>query len=337
MNKYHRLYLNIWNRCNLNCKHCFNDGGKTQNKVLSYTEIIKLIEEAQESLGIEEVQISGGEPTQRPDLFPIIGELLKRGIKVLLQTNGIFDNIILNELLQLPTEYVSLIISLDGILTNDYFRGQGCAEKTIKNIKILSHKFQIRINILLSAILKWNEVESLAQLAKKYDLILAFNPICPTGRANSSILMPPDKYFEWMYCLENLRLQGVRLRKTFDLVKGQLVEKAKCPLRRGITFNITADGSVYPCGFLVNNPSCFLGSIRNHSLVELLGKIKSDCKVIPNECKKCKFYINGYCHAGCPARIYALYKSFDKPDIYCIAKYLNQNKSDEAELVAISL
>lgn len=326
MSKRRKFYISIWNGCNLNCKHCFNEGGKGQGKLLSYSEIISLIEEAQECMGIEEVQMTGGEPTQRPDIFPIIRELQQKGIKILLQTNGVFGSTVMNKILKLPEKSISLIVSLDGIETNDYFRGQGSTEKTIDNLKILSKKFQIRINTLLSAKIKWEEIEELALLADELYLSLAFNPICPSGRADSSLLMPPNKYFEWMYRLENLRQRGIKIRKCFDFIDGHMVETEECPVRKGAAIHIAADGGVCPCGFLVNNSICFVGSVRDSSLVELMKKIPPYCKVLSSECGECEFYIKGYCHGGCPARIYALYKRFDAVDIYCMAKYFQESK-----------
>lgn len=321
MSKRRRFYINIWDKCNLNCKHCFNEGGRAQGKLLSYSEIIRLIEEAQEYIGIEEVQMTGGEPTQRPDIFLVIRELQQKGIKILLQTNGIFGNDILNEILNLPEKSFSLIVSLDGIETNDYFRGQGTTNKTISNLKILSQKFQIRINTLLSAKIKWEEVEELALLAKELNLLLTFNPLCPSGRANPSLLMAPDKYFEWMYKLEELRQKEIKIRKCFDVRDSHMVETEECPVRKGTAIHVSADGGVYPCGFLVNNSICYLGSVRDFSLIELRKKTPSFCKTLSLECQECEFYVKRYCHGGCPARIYALYKRFDEVDMYCMAKY----------------
>ena len=101
-----------------------------------------------------------------------------------------------------------------------------------------------------------------------------------------------------------------------------MVETEECPVRKGAAIHSAADGRVYPCGFLANNPVCFVGSVRDSSLVELMKKIPPDCKTLSLECRKCKFYIKGFCHGGCPARIYALYKRFDEVDIYCMAKYI---------------
>lgn len=321
MAKRQRLYINVWDGCNLKCKHCFNESGKAQGKLLSHSEIIRLIEEAQESMDIEEVQMTGGEPTQRPDIFSIIRELQQKGLKILLQTNGIFESTILNEILKLPEQSLSLIVSIDGIETNDYFRGQGITEKALNNLKVLSEKFQIRVNTLLSAKIKWEEIETLALFAEKFKLSLAFNPVCPSGRANSYLIMPPNKYFEWMYKLEKFRQRGITIRKCFDFIDGHIVETEECPVRKGVAIHIAADGGTYPCGFLVNNPVCFLGSVRDLPLIDLAKKVPLYCKVLSSECSKCEFYIKGFCHGGCPARIHAIYKKFDCVDIYCMTKY----------------
>ncbi len=299
------------------------------DEVLSAAEIERVITEAQEFFGIEEVQFTGGEPTQRPDIFPLINALLKKKLKILLQTNGVFEREIADEILKLPGHMVSLIISSDGIETNDYFRGKGTSKKILDNIQRLYKKFSIRLNILLSSRIKWVEIESLAARARKFNLTLAFNPVCPSGRADASLLISPDRYFAMMVRLEEFRDQGIKIRKCFDLDNGQLRENENCPVRAGKAFHVAADGSAYPCGFLVNNPVCYIGSASDTSLVELTTKIPRNCKTLSSECRGCEFYRNGHCHGGCPARIYALYKRFDAIDIYCLAKYFKEKQTNE--------
>lgn len=322
MNKNRRFYINIWDSCNLECRHCFNFGGRTEGILLTVPEITRVIEEAKDFLGITEVQLTGGEPTQRPEILAIISNLFERGLNVLVQTNGVFNSQLREQFLKLPEDRLVFIISLDGIETNDYFRGQGVTAKVIDNIKILSRKFRIRINTLLSSKIKWDEVEKLARIANRPGLTLAFNPVCPEGRANSHLLMPPGQYFEWMHKLEEIRERGVRVRKCFDFNNGHMTETEECPVRKGSAIFVAADGSVYPCGFLANNPLLYSGSVRDFSIAESTGKIPTSCKTVPKECLHCEFYTKGYCHAGCPARIYAINGTFDKADVYCMAKYL---------------
>jgi radical SAM protein with 4Fe4S-binding SPASM domain len=321
MNKIQRFYMNIWNGCNLNCSHCFNEGGKAQGEVLSHSEIMRLIGEAQETLGIEEVQITGGEPTQRKNLFPLIQEMQQKGLKVLLQTNGVFNSGITRKILTLNEENFSLIVSLDGIRTNDFFRGQGATERTMENLAILSKKFKIRINTLLSSKITWDEIEELARMAEILGLSLAFNPVCPLKRADPSLLMRPEIYFEWMYRLEKFRERGITVRKCFDVLDGHLVETEECPVRKGPSIHIAADGNTYPCGFLVNNPALYLGSVRELPLNELRRRVPPTLRRLPTGCCECEYHMKGYCYGGCPARSYGLYKRFDVTDFYCMARY----------------
>ncbi len=318
MGKFRRFYINIWNRCDLNCRHCFIEGGQTPGQVLSFPEVARLIAAARESLGIEEVQLTGGEPTQRPDIFPLIRLLLKRDLKVLLQTNGVFNSDIAGEILRLPGDNISLIISIDGIATNDYFRGKGGAERVLVNIRRLYRSFRIRLNILLSALIQWEEIEELAGWAQEFNLTLAFNPVCPIGRASAEMLMPPQDYFETMYRLEELRGRGIRIRKCFDVINGQLKENENCPVRFGNTIFIAADGNAYPCGFLLNNPEVYIGTARDSTIDELMARLPKQCRELSAQCRACEFYKNQFCHGGCPARIYGLYQRFDEPDIYCL-------------------
>lgn len=324
MSKGKRIYINIWDNCNLQCRHCFNNSGKGKGALLSFSEIIDLTEKAQSLLGIQQIQLTGGEPLQRPDIFPIINELLSRGLNVLLQTNGVFDDHSLRKLLDLPEKHISLIISLDGISTNDYFRGKRSTEKTIYNIKVLSQKFKIRINSVLTSKINWEEIEQLAELANKFNCFLAFNPVCPTGRADQALLMPINQYFEWMYKLEVLRHQGIKLRKSFDIINEQLVEYENCPVRTNPAVHIGADGDVYPCGYLINNTESYAGNIKKNSLTELIDMLPPVSKKLAKQCIQCHFYIQNYCHGGCPARIYALHNRFGEVEYYCMAEYLNR-------------
>lgn len=324
MGKQKRFYINIWNDCNLRCRHCFNESGKTPGRVLSYSQIMRLVDEAIETVKIDDVQLTGGEPTLRPDIFRIIESLQQRGLGVLLQTNGVFEKEILEQILDIQRENFSMIISLDGLEANDFFRGSDSTKKTLENIKILASHFPIRINTLLSSLIKWDEIERIAETALRYDLVLAFNPVMPAGRAKQNFMMKPEVYFDWMLRLEDLRDRGVKVRKCFDLKNGAMIENEDCPVRKSDTVHIDADGQTYPCGFMVRFPSLNLGSVENHTITELAERIPLECKTIISECMDCDYYTRSQCHAGCPARIYGLHARFDRKEIYCMAEYFRK-------------
>lgn len=321
MDKVEKLYFNIWGGCNLSCRHCFNEGGMVNGKILERDEIIALMQAAQFDLGIAEVQLTGGEPTQRPDLFEIIDALLGMNLTVLLQTNGVFDEEIRSKIMRLKGKNFKLIVSLDGIETNDFFRGEGNTAKTLENIKLLSRYFPVRINILLSNLIKWSEIEGIADLAEEFQLLLAFNPVCPLGRGQSSMLMPPNQYFDWMHRLEDLRNRGINMRKCFELKNGRLFEVEKCPVRKGKTLVVGADGNVYPCGFMVHIKESRMGNVRDTPLTELMNRTPKPCRVLNERCMACEYLMSGLCNGGCPARIYGLNGDFSSKELYCLAEY----------------
>ncbi len=148
MAKHERFYINVSNGCNLKCSHCFNNGGVIEGPLLPTPKIMQMVDQAVDSLGITEIQLTGGEPTQRYDIVPMIQGLHDRDLVVLLQTNGCFDQETAGIISRLADDTLGLIISLDGIETNDYFRGRGVTSKVIENIETLSNDISIRINTL---------------------------------------------------------------------------------------------------------------------------------------------------------------------------------------------
>lgn len=318
------LYINIWNECNLSCFHCFNHEGKTTFSVLGREDIVSIIRMSRMYFRVKTVQLSGGEPTQRPDLDIILTTLLADGFRIRLQTNLMLTDEMMSNLLAYSGEHFELIVSLDGIETHDIIRGKGSSEKVINNLKILSRYFKIRINILLTSMIQWHEIESIAELARRFGMSLAFNPLCPCGRAGKDILMSRNQYFDWMFKLEKLREQGIAVRKGFDIENGFLKETENCPVRKAEAINIAADGSVYPCGFLSGHTSCRMGSAGRSTFEMHFVNLKNNpCVELPQQCKECDYYCNRFCHGGCPARIFSLFGTWNMPDVYCMAEYYN--------------
>jgi radical SAM protein with 4Fe4S-binding SPASM domain len=320
-----RIYFNIWNSCNLQCSQCFNNGGRTEGNLLTNDEIVEIVSQARDFFGIGEVQLTGGEPTNRPGIFKLIDELMHLGIHVILQTNGVFDTITRNKMLILPPEKFCLIISLDGFQTNDFFRGAKYTPITIDNIKTLASEFPLRVNCLLSEKITWEEIERLAKMASQYQFSIAFNPIIPNGRADKSVMMGRKKYFEWMYRIDAVKNDKGTIRSGYNIENNHLVEYEDCPVRRGNAIHVNCDGSVHTCGFLVNHPQMYLGSVRNTSFRNMEIKWQGNShELLAGRCRKCEYYLNSSCHGGCPARIFALNQRYDAVDYYCMSDYFNE-------------
>lgn len=83
------LWLEIIGKCQLACEHCYADSGPTgTHGSMSRADWCQVIDEAAE-LGVEMVQLIGGEPTLHPDLPALVRHALNRGIDV-----EVFSNLV---------------------------------------------------------------------------------------------------------------------------------------------------------------------------------------------------------------------------------------------------
>jgi len=128
--------INITNRCNLKCKHCFvfREGtpNTPQKDEMTTEEMIKEIKKYRRKYGIQRMVWMGGEPLLRRDV-------LEEGIKLFPQntitTNGTLP------LFNLGPK-IKWVISIDGPEEiNDEIRGKGCFKRVVKNLNNLPEDF----------------------------------------------------------------------------------------------------------------------------------------------------------------------------------------------------
>jgi len=130
--------INITNRCNLKCKHCFvfregTPNTPTDKNEMPAEEMIKKIKKYKRKHGIQRMVWMGGEPLLRKDV-------LKLGIKLFPQ-NTITTNGTLPLVNYGPK--IKWVISLDGPEEiNDEIRGKGSFKKVIKNMNNLPEDFE---------------------------------------------------------------------------------------------------------------------------------------------------------------------------------------------------
>jgi len=129
--------VNITNRCNLKCQHCFvfregNPNKPTEKNEMTTDAMIKEIKKYKRKYGIFRMLWMGGEPLLRKDV-------LKQGVKLFPQnaitTNGTLPLINLG-----PS--IKWVISIDGPEDiNDEIRGKGSFERVIHNLNNLPEDF----------------------------------------------------------------------------------------------------------------------------------------------------------------------------------------------------
>lgn len=132
------MVYSITNRCNLQCKGCYNQHlRKPSQEELSHERLKGIIAEANE-LGISFIVLAGGEPLVRPEILDITGNFPE--IIFLLFTNGLLlDGEIFSKLNH--QNNVVPIISLEGYQQEtDDRRGKGVYEVMQKMIAKLKNK-----------------------------------------------------------------------------------------------------------------------------------------------------------------------------------------------------
>ena len=186
-------FLIVWNytyKCNLRCKHCYEDAGSRKYE-LSTDEAKQTLDvlSGLSGVGLPALSFSGGEPLVREDFFEIASYAKKRISYISLATNGTLitkDNA--KRLKDAGIDYVE--ISLDGASasTHDWFRGiPGAFERTMKGIK---NCVEEGIDTCIATVIhKQNlaDIEKILNLADELGVrFMHFNYI-PTGRAKARI------------------------------------------------------------------------------------------------------------------------------------------------------
>lgn len=129
--------VNITNRCNLKCKHCFvfregNPNTPSEKNEMKSEVMIKELKKYKRKYGIYSMVWMGGEPLLRKDVLKLGVKLFPRNV---ITTNGTLPLINLGP-------KIKWVISLDDPEEiNDEIRGKGCFKRVISNLNDLPEDF----------------------------------------------------------------------------------------------------------------------------------------------------------------------------------------------------
>ena len=128
-----RVFWSVTGRCNFRCRHCYMDAPDAALGELSTEEAFDLIDQMAEC-GVQNVDITGGEPFVRKDFWQLVDRILSRKMVInQVYTNGwLLDDSILDkfESRGLKPEFS---ISFDGVGWHDWMRGvPGAEEATLR-------------------------------------------------------------------------------------------------------------------------------------------------------------------------------------------------------------
>ncbi|MCJ7653849.1 MAG: radical SAM protein [Dehalococcoidia bacterium] len=342
----------ITRSCNLFCAHCRSSSTAGAYKdELSTEECLRLIDRIVE-VGKPVLILTGGEPLLRQDLFQIAGHAVRKGLRVVMGTNGtlITENVAA-KLKETPISRVAVSIDFPTNELQDKFRGKvGAFEAVVSGIARLRQAgVEVQIN---STITKLNVkyLNELLELALEAGAV-AFHPfmLVPTGRGKGlqKVEMSPEEYeqtLNWVYDRQKelgssiffkptdaphyqriLKQRGSRTNPQAVSLGERSATKAKkdavdsmtrgCLAGTGFCF-ISHRGRVQGCGYL----DVEAGNIRDKSFGEIwinstLFRELRDLSNIKGKCSICEYKM--VC-GGCRARAYESTGDYLEAEPYCI-------------------
>lgn len=261
-----RMIIELTDRCNLKCIHCF--ANKKDND-LDYKEWVKIIQKSIDE-GISSISITGGEPLLYPSFFKIFNNIDCKDSKITLDTNGTF--VTKENIKDLYQNFKLIRVSIYGYKDADCLKitkNKLFKYKTVLNaIKLLSENdVKIQVNIPL-----FNE--NISYLDKIIDDILNFNiyeivliPILNIGKAKDMDNIPSEELAKDIF--EKYRNKVTCKYRLFKWAEGK-------------HFLVRANGNVYLHPFYINGEETdfYLGNIIENSVDELWKKVDEEYKVV---------------------------------------------------------
>ncbi len=306
-----KLYIELTNRCNLKCAHCYNDSNNGICIDLPFDIIENMLLYAKECK-LTSIALSGGEALLYPRILDVFEECKKLGLDVLLLTNGTyFDN---ENYLNVILKYLPDIqVSLDGpdANSNDKIRGDGNFDHAISFIKKLknsNYPKRITINTVLTEYTAPNYREMLTICHSLGIDELTYSFLTMAGRAKSNILSITDaKLYNIVKDINTTikpypenKCQGVGVNHICSLTS---VNDSVIKLQPKVTYK----GEVFPCQ-MQHKSEYMIGNVTTHTLKDILdGKdtrrflaLMLLRKYYMKDCSACLF--NTICGRGCIAK-----------------------------------
>ncbi len=329
--------IEITNRCNLACQHCFNRSGEGAVSELTLAELVSVFDQCQ-AMGLSNLRVSGGEPTLHRDFPAVIAAAVERGLEVSLNTNGCFTSAQRRRIAGLPL--ACFLVSLDGLqAANDAIRGEGVFAQVLDTVHWLrSQGSAVTLATHLSS-LNAADVPGLIALAADLGADVKFSPLRPIGRARDGMkgnILSPETLYQAVKTITHLRTvyPKIRILTDFDILRpitaaGPLSPTRACCAAGRSMVNINYDGYVYPCAFLVTPEREFAaGHISQAPLLTLWqgSSVFGPFRTLERDarCQAC-FAYGQTCVGGCPAMSYFAAGRLEAHDPTCFIEFVSSS------------
>jgi len=306
-----KLYLQLTNRCNLNCAHCYTRCNGEGQEELS-TEEWKQFIDYLVNHGVIQVHIEGGEPLMRPDFFELTAYASERML-VWWRTNGTLVDASVAARLR-ATNVAMTVVDLFAADedTHDALSGApGTFEAACAGVQHLRAE---GMNVVMACIVSHLTVGQLAryvELAQSLDVNkVALLRLYPIGRARERWSELSVSLTDTMNALRALKVpEGMKVMRSWHPNDGNC-----CWENAGVT----SDGRSIGCPY--QREYVDYGNIRDVEFLEtwrhpFYRKLRTD--TVADACPDCA--ANESTLGGCRSTAYAFTGDWNAPDPFCEA------------------
>lgn len=275
-------YVEITSRCNLRCKHCYNESGELKNE-FTLDQIQSIVEDIphKESASFT---ISGGEPLLHPHFWDILDLVLQNNFsRVLVITNGtLIDESVAKRFAE---RNCSIQVSINGFTAtqHDQLCGVGNFNRTMSGIDNLL-QFGVK-NVIVRCTITQYTKNYLVEFAKFFSAKgikkIAFGVLRKTGRElendddlglNGKELVDTINSFNSNPAIKELKAAGLLIDIPEAISLGcPLVFHSDSPIN--LTPRVDTNGDVFLCQAFTNK-LYFIGNINTDRLKNLFNGIK---------------------------------------------------------------
>lgn len=303
------IMIEITSKCNFDCTFCFNKNSFAKNgrnaiSDFDSTYLKKLLKKIAES-GVSIVRFTGGEPMLRKDIFELMTYAKGIGLSVRLNTNGILINspAIVKKLNKYIGSILIPIESFDNKQESQITNYRDSLVKKIRAIKLLKKygKMFIRVGTVATR-------ENVNSLEKIFDLVInnlkvhdweLYRPMSSGGQNNEFNRQDAKKLVDKLLVLYKKTGRLFRIVNgipfcSYNPKKVEKVSSGALSIDGHIRYAIDPRGFAKPDYYIdknIGNPLDIKGC-WSHPFMKKMRNLK----LVPRECKDCKYLIK--CRGG---------------------------------------
>lgn len=312
----HILEIEVTNRCNLNCEHCYNRKEGDYELPLEFIiQHVKFVE----NYNVSKLVISGGEPCMYSQFTELCQWLLKnsssnRKGKRVIHSNGLVRNVSIEQLKAFDIVHLSFELNETGVRTTDQREIVDTAQWIKKN-GIYAYLFATIHSKNV------DKIEEMVKIAASAEIDIAFNHHILLNE-QEALSLQREQMRRITEKLHRLYKQGLALRCSSPMVSiiANRTSDSYIGVKGGCTAGIAAcvikaNGDVIPCPFLrVKAGNIFEQKLEeiwfNSEIFALLRQRKN----YQGTCGTCKYL--SFC-GGCRARTFSQTGKLNGSDPFC--------------------